>query len=72
MPKGSKNKDKVDAWVEGLQDDASFNFESYADCFVSENLTRKYISERKIKLSMEAQRDADAFKKKGVFAYLCG
>ena len=64
LPKGSKNKDKVDAWVEGLQDDAAFNFESYADCFVSENLTRKYISERKIKLSTEAQRDADAWKKR--------
>jgi hypothetical protein len=38
LPKGAINKDKVAGWVDELSDDAAFNFESYADCFVSENL----------------------------------
>ncbi len=41
-----KRSGKVAGWVEGLSDDAAFNFESYADCFVSENLVRKYIKKR--------------------------
>ncbi len=40
-PKG----DEVEEWLWNLRDDAEFNLTSYADCFLSENLVRKYIAE---------------------------
>jgi hypothetical protein len=64
-PKGSKKKkEKVAGWVDGLTDDAAFNFESYADCFVSENLIRKYIKDKKLALSEEAKQVAKQWKDK--------
>jgi len=47
-PDESENKRKVDGWVDELRDDAVFNFESYAECFVAENLLRKHIEENKL------------------------
>jgi hypothetical protein len=58
LSKGSKNKGKVDGWFGELSDDAAFNFESYAECFISENLIRKFIREKKILLSKEAKEEA--------------
>ncbi|MCQ2112433.1 MAG: ATP-binding protein [Bacteroidaceae bacterium] len=39
---------KVDNWLNELRDDAEFNFASYGECFLSENLLRKYIQEKGI------------------------
>src|SRR6266481_1543985 len=64
LSKGSTNRGKIADWVEGLSADAAFNFESYADCFVSENLVRKYIQKRKIGLSDEAKREAKRWKER--------
>jgi hypothetical protein len=64
LSKGSKNRGRIVDWVEGLSADAAFNFESYADCFVSENLVRKYIQKRKIGLSDEAKREAKRWKER--------
>jgi len=63
-PEGSKYKERVDNWIGQLADDAKYNFGSYAECFVSENLIRKYIDEEKITLSPEAQRDIKDWRKK--------
>jgi hypothetical protein len=63
LPKKSENKEKVDQWVNDLADDAQFNFASYAECFVSENLVRKYIEEKKISLSPEAEEEMNKRKK---------
>ncbi len=60
--KGSKRRGKVAGWVEGLSGDAEFNFESYADCFVSENLVRNYIKEKRLPLSKEAKAEAKKWK----------
>ncbi len=46
--------DKVNGWIKEMQPDAEFNIPSYVDCFLSENLVRKYIKENKISLSKEA------------------
>jgi len=46
-----------------LADDAKYNFGSYAECFISENLIRKFIKEKKITLSKEAIRERDKWKK---------
>lgn len=58
LPKGATNRGKVTDWVEGLSSDAAFNFSSYADCFVSENLVRSYIKEKKLSLTPEAKAEA--------------
>jgi len=64
LSKSSTNRGKVADWVAGLSDDAAFNFESYADCFVSENLVRKYIKENRLPLSEEAKQEADKWKER--------
>ena len=64
LPKGSPKKGKIAGWVDELSDDAAFNFESYADCFVSENLVRKYIKEKKLPFSKEAKTEAGQWKQK--------
>jgi len=62
LSKGSTNREKVADWVGELSDDAAFNFASYADCFVSENLVRRYIKEKKVPLSKEAKAEAQKWK----------
>lgn len=61
-PRGTKGADKVDGWVGDLSSDAAFNFESYAECFLSENLIRKYIEDKSISLSPEAEGTAKKWK----------
>ncbi|MDP2959889.1 MAG: DNA mismatch repair protein, partial [candidate division Zixibacteria bacterium] len=63
-PEGSKNKEKVDKWIKELVGDAKYNFGSYADCFISENLIRKYVDQEGVKLSKEAERDIKDWRKK--------
>lgn len=66
LPEKSKNKDEVDRWVSDLADDAQFNFSSYAECFISENLLRRYIEDKKLSLSPEAEREKDKWKNREV------
>jgi len=61
LPKDSKNRKKVDGWVDDLSEDAAFNFGSYAGCFISENLVRKYIQEKNISPAAE-QREIDLWR----------
>ena len=63
-PKGSNNKQKVDSWIKKLHPDAEFNFSSYIDCFLSENLIRLYIKEENIILTPESDEEIKNFKKK--------
>lgn len=60
---GSKNFDKVEAWIKKLAEDAQFNFASYGECFVSENLIRKFIEDQNIELSPEAAIVVEKWKK---------
>ncbi len=41
-------KDIVEEWLNDMQSDAEFNTSAYVDCFLSENLVRKYIAEKNI------------------------
>jgi len=52
-----ENKKKVDGWVRDLREDATYNFTSYADCFISENLIRKHIQEKNILFTTEAEKE---------------
>ena len=58
------NSKKIEAWVTDLIDDAKYNFGSYAECFISENLVRRYIQENKIPLSKEANEEVVKWLKK--------
>jgi len=64
FPKGSTNNKKIDGWINDLGNDAQYNFSSYADCFISENLIRKYIDEKKVALSNEAKQEVEDMKKR--------
>ena len=63
LPKGAVNKQKIDHWVDDLSDDAQYNFSSYAECFISENLIRKFLKEKSIPLSQSAQTEVDKWKR---------
>ncbi len=42
---------KIDAWIQDLEPDAKFNLPAYGECFLAENLLRRYIEEQQIPLS---------------------
>ncbi len=64
FPEGSESKARVDVWVDDLSEDAAFNFVSYAECFLSENLIRSYIHEQSIDLSHKAQSQIQMWKER--------
>ena len=47
-PKDNKNHDTVAEWDKQLREEASFNVPAYIDCFISENLVRKLIDQKKL------------------------
>ena len=49
------SRKKVEGWIKEMQEDAEFNLSSYGECFVSENLLRKYIKEKNIVVSQNIQ-----------------
>lgn len=57
-------KKTIEAWIRDLGDDARFNFTSYAECFISENLIRKFIEDNKISLSKEAEKEIEKWRVK--------
>lgn len=63
-PVGTSERDKVSDWVNSLGDDAQFNFSSYGECFISENLLRNYIKDRSIELSPEAKKEVEKMQAK--------
>jgi len=54
---------KVSLWINDLRPDAEFNIPAYVDCFISENLVRKHIEEKKIQLSKVANEEVEKRKK---------
>ncbi len=64
LEKGDANKTVIDEWVGELKDDAGFCFSSYAECYISENLLRRYISEKSVDLSAESIIEIKDYKKK--------
>lgn len=51
---GGAQGDIVDGWVDSFREDANFNVECYVDCFLSENLVRRYMSHAAIELTEPA------------------
>ena len=58
------NRKKVEAWVNELNDDAQFNVSSYTECFLSENLLRNYLREKKIPIPQKLQTKISDWKTK--------
>ncbi|MDB6147594.1 MAG: ATP-binding region ATPase domain protein [Spartobacteria bacterium] len=54
----SSRRDVVDGWLDQLREDAEFNIASYVDCFLSENLARSYIAERKLQLNPSVKSES--------------
>ena len=52
----------VDEWVKELSNEAQFNIPSYTECFICENLLRKYITYTETALSNEALEAAKKWK----------
>lgn len=51
LPNNSEAVKHFNKWVNDLEDDAIFNQQSYTECFISENLVRKYIEHKKIDIN---------------------
>lgn len=53
---------KMEEWLEELKEESSFNYPCYSECFLSENLTRKFIDYKKMPLSKEIKNEAKNFR----------
>lgn len=63
QPEGSTEaKDAVSKWLDDLTPDAEFNVSSYVDCFLSENVIRRYLIETKAELPKGAQDEASLWR----------
>jgi Histidine kinase-, DNA gyrase B-, and HSP90-like ATPase len=60
---GDAAKDKVDEWLGDLRSDAEFNIQTYVDCFLSENLVRKYLEQKGEPLVVGVKNEADQWRK---------
>lgn len=54
----------VDGWVKELSEEAQFNIPSYTECFISENLLRRYVEHTKLPISSEAQKEATKWRER--------
>lgn len=59
-----ESQEEVEKWLIDLRPHAEFNVSAYVDCFMSENLVRKFIVESGRGLTTPAQADADEWKKR--------
>ncbi len=48
---------KIDEWYHSISTDAEFNLTAYADCFISENLVRKYIAHKGLSITKQDHLD---------------
>lgn len=60
----SEEAKKVETWVNDLSDDASFSFSSFAECYIAENLVRKYIQDQGIALTDPANTEVTKWRNK--------
>ena len=58
----------VEQWANELAKESQFNIPSYTECFISENLLRKYIEYKNLQLSPEAIKTAADWRKKHIEA----
>lgn len=61
VPEESAQEKKVNEWVKLLKDEAKYNFSTYAECFISENLFRKYIEDKQLPLNRAARKEISRY-----------
>ena len=54
----------VEEWAQALSEEAQFNVPSYTECFIAENLLRRYVDHVKMPISPEASAEAAKWRKK--------
>lgn len=59
-----KAKDLVDGWISDLGPDAEFNLQAYVDCFLSENITRRFLSHKGVSLDLKYVNDAKKWRER--------
>lgn len=55
-------KDEIDKWSDELSSDAQYNIDAYADCFVSENIVRKFVKQMDNPNISAQQREIDKWR----------
>lgn len=60
----SRSRKMVSTWIDDLSPDAEFNFSSYCECFVAENLLRKYIENKSIEIPEKIRSRINDWKRK--------
>lgn len=55
---------ELEKWIDAIQPEAEFNIPAYVDCFLSENLIRKYISGKNIPLTQPAIDEINEWKQR--------
>jgi len=58
------NDSHVNNWIKELKPDAEFNIPAYVDCFLSENLIRKYINEKQVQPTQPAETEINEWKQR--------
>jgi len=61
---GAAGKDVVAGWINDLRNDAEFNLQAYVDCFLSENLVRKFSTHKAATLVPGVKGEADKWRKR--------
>lgn len=60
--KGKVKPDRVSKWLDELANDAQYNYEAYAECFIAENLVREHIRSKNVALSKESRDEIRKWK----------
>lgn len=55
-------RDQAEGWLTDLRDDAEFNISAYVDCFLSENLVRKYMTSKGVTIKGGVKKEADEWR----------
>ena len=56
----------IEKWIKELSKEANFNISSYTECFIAENLIRKYINEKSIKYDDKIEKEVQKYKEQEI------
>ena len=62
--KTSTIKDDLEKWIKEFEKEAQFNIPSYTECFLAENLTRRFIEYKMLDIPQDIQKIIDDYRNK--------
>lgn len=62
--KTSTIKDDLEKWIKEFEREAQFNIPSYTECFLAENLTRRFIEYKMLEIPQDIQKIIDDYRNK--------